>query len=269
MQDTEARGISIMTFNILFENPIDYFKQNINSWNNRRDHVCNLLKNYNTDLICLQECTFNQLIYINKFLEDEYSLFGAVDKNLHWSDVNPILYKTKIFKFIKGGTNWLSETPLIQGSVSYGNKIPRTFKWALLERIETGDKVLVLSIHLDVIVEDSRTRSINQISEFIKNFEEEYDVVFLAGDFNESKEHEIFAVLESLNFQDSINWALEMRGTFNNFMKNYGWRIDYIFYLDKKGILGSGKYNVIEDKIPQGSFISDHFPVMIQFENKK
>lgn len=61
------------------------------------------------------------------------------------------------------------------------------------------------------------------------------------------------------------NWGLEIKGTFNNFKKNYGWRIDYIFYLDKKGILGSGKYNVIEDKTHEDCFISDHFPVYAQF----
>jgi endonuclease/exonuclease/phosphatase family metal-dependent hydrolase len=276
MEKKKIPEISLLTFNILFENPIEFMSNKPTDWKNRKHHIVSLLKNLNSDIICLQECVITQLKFLKKEL-DKYKYYGALCNSLpwHWSDINIIFYKYERFKLLNSGTNWYSGTPNIPGSKGYGNFIPRVFSWVILEDKEFKYKLLVINTHLDVLNPDSRILSIQQMANCLKDFEFDYDLLLLAGDFNtvKSEKHILdnFAKV-GIYFVDSIRWGnsvMKNKGTFNGFHGDLGRRIDYILYSDKKGIIDSGEYKVIDEKSNLNEFLSDHFAVSLKLVLKE
>jgi endonuclease/exonuclease/phosphatase family metal-dependent hydrolase len=267
--------ISILTFNILFENPLELMTNKSTDWKNRKHHVATLLKKLNTDIICLQECVITQLKFLKKELE-KYKYYGALSNNLpwHWSDINIIFYKSDRFSLLNSGTNWYSGTPGVPGSKGYGNFIPRVFSWIILEDNELRLKVLVINTHLDVLNPESRILSVQQMADCLKDFKYEYDLLILAGDFNTVKSEknivDIFAN-NGIRLTDTIIWGTKgekAKGTFNGFHGDLGRRIDYVLYSDRKEVVESGVYKVIDEKSKRDEFISDHFPVYFNIKLK-
>ncbi len=271
---TKPNSISIITFNIQFENPIDCFRNNINSWNNRKAHVVSLLKSYNTDIICLQECTFPQLNYIKDKLSSEYDCFGQTKDKLNWSDINPIFFRKNNYDLLKSGTSWYSDTADIPNSKTYGNFIPRTYTWTLLKCKKSSDCLFIVNTHLDPFIKNAKLKSADQLMGFMKNVcDWEHKLMFLAGDFNSLKNDPIFDLINDsdnhgVSFIDSNKHCEidddKFKGTFNNFDCNYGYRIDYVLYSDKENVYNNGNYSVIEDMRDDGNYISDHFPVVVE-----
>jgi endonuclease/exonuclease/phosphatase family metal-dependent hydrolase len=268
--ENESYEIKLMTFNILFDNPLDILSKSSHSWNDRKEHVISVLKKYECDIICLQECLFTQLNYIKNKLP-MYDYYGAKSQTVHWTDMNPIFFKKEKFELLQQGTSWYSDTPDIQGSKSYGNWVPRTFSWVLLRNKFSSEDIFIVNTHLDVLSEDSRQMGMIQLTEFMKNLKYSYQLIFLAGDFNSLYDNDIFNLIkdESLSMNDSVVLAsdyMKTVGTYHNFGdNNNNYRIDYIFYGNKKGIVLNGSYEVIQESPINGKFASDHHPVVIKF----
>lgn len=115
------KGISVISANIRVALKTDYLKGR--GWDGRKDLVFDVIKNQNPDIICLQEVMKVQ----NEDFKKEFSNFFSfgfegpemdnfTDDNYHLIAKNPILFNTKKFEFIGGGTYWLSETPHLGGA---------------------------------------------------------------------------------------------------------------------------------------------------------
>lgn len=198
----------------------------------------------------------------------------------------PIFYKKDKFTLLKKGWFWLSETPA-KPSKGWDAACNRMCTWVVLRDTVTHKNILFLNTHLDHKGKLAQENSINQIIDFIYNDATGYvyddtqkrdttnlnqmPVVWM-GDFNLQPNDSLYQKIEidgkvTLRTREDSYKVTETKpedsiGTFNGFKlgNNYNGRIDYIWVIDLK----VKSYKVLNDKLPNGRWPSDHFPVLIE-----
>lgn len=256
-------GLSVMTFNIRYDNPAD----GQNQWQNRIPIVRAYLDSVAPDIAGMQEVLHNQLIDLQDMLP-AYSFIGTGrDDGKTEGEYSPLFYREDRFIMRDNSQFWLSETPSIPGSKSWDAAITRIVSWAALEDIQSGETIYVFNTHFDHIGEESRRKSAELISEKITEIAGESPVV-LMGDFNIRKgsgDYEfmtrIFNRVNGLRDTESIaETSVEAaESTINGFSHDMEPRvIDFIF---TDGNFSVPSYRV-DEVIENGIFLSDHWPVV-------
>ena len=106
-----AQAVRVMTYNIRYDNPGD----GINRWENRKHKVTALIREYDPDIIGVQEALLHQLNDIKSELKD-YEFFGVGrDDGKEKGEYSAVFYRKKRFKVLKQETFWLSKTPDVPG----------------------------------------------------------------------------------------------------------------------------------------------------------
>jgi endonuclease/exonuclease/phosphatase family metal-dependent hydrolase len=124
-------------------------------WNTRREVCVQLIKDQQPDIIGFQEVLKEQAAYLQQQMP-KYSLFGfdgpemdAHPTGYHGIAKNPIMWLKQRYELMAGGTYWLSETPLVAGSMSWNTARARHVNWVRLREIKTGKEIRVVNLHLD------------------------------------------------------------------------------------------------------------------------
>ncbi len=253
--------LTLISYNIRYDNP----KDGVNAWENRKQNVVALLKTQNPDVFCVQEVTQTQKDY----LETQFPDFGLVgvgraDGWLGGEMVNIFYAKNRLEK-ISNGDFWLSDTPDIIGSCTWGNRLPRLASWICLwDKVEERT-FFVFNTHFDHESLEARQKSATLIYQKINEIAGE-NLAFLTGDFNLTPSENTYKMLASC-FSDLCHIAPispKQITTFNNFgargVSNM-W-IDYIF-CNQKTNLQVESFEVIDTKI-DNRFPSDHFPLVVK-----
>ena len=96
----------------------------------------------------------------------------------------PSLFLSKEIEVLGAGDIWLSETPNIPGSKSFGSSFPRlaTYIEANLKNIGI---TLVINVHLDHMEESTRVEQIKVLAKQIEPLKANKKII-LMGDFNSS-----------------------------------------------------------------------------------
>ena len=137
--------VRAMSFNIRYGTAQD----GEHAWPNRRAHVVATIRDHAPHLLGVQEALRFQLDELLAALP-RYESFGVGrDDGRSAGEHAAILVDTARFTVRQHGTDWLSETPEVPGSTSWGNRITRIVTWALLEDRATGEPVWVYNLHLD------------------------------------------------------------------------------------------------------------------------
>ena len=250
----------IITFNIRYDNPND----NIDQWNNRKSEIVEFIEYYQPDIFGIQEGLSHQVRYLDSNLYS-YSWIGVGrDDGSNKGEFSAIFYKNEKLKFLKGSTFWLSEKSQ-EVSVGWDAAMERICTYGLFEDQTNKQRILIFNTHYDHIGEKAREKSSRLILEKIQEINVAKYPVVLMGDFNaEPHEKPIKIILNefdhgTLVVKDDIYGP---KGTFNGFDKTTvaERRIDYIF---TQGI-SVQSYRHIDDKMKNGNFLSDHFPVIIE-----
>lgn len=250
--------LCLISANIRFDNPAD----GINAWSHRRTILAETLLKHSPDIIATQEGRFDQLKDFEILLND----FEMVDQHRSWikERMYPTFFLRKsTFEFLKGEDLWLSETPDIAGSKSFGSAFPRLMTWIKIQPKNAKSNFLVINTHLDHIKTETRTSQIQVLSREIKRIWDKSSILVVMGDFNASPESEVREALmnEFPGLQDSwkiYNSAEESSHHAFNGLCPEGNRIDWIM-IDKK----ISVEQCFLDKEPvNGKFPSDHFPVV-------
>ncbi|MFP4526297.1 MAG: endonuclease/exonuclease/phosphatase family protein [Bacteroidales bacterium] len=256
------RQISIMTYNIRFDNPND----EQNTWESRKDFLVDQLRFHEPSIIGTQEGLLHQIQYIDNKLND-YHYFGVGrDNGKEEGEFSAVFYDSTEYDLLKDSTFWLSETPG-EPSVGWDAALERICTWGLFEHKATSEKFWVFNTHLDHVGKIARQNSVRLIMEKINILNGSDFPVILMGDFNlEPKSQPI----QELNkeFHDSkkhskiVSFGPE--GTYNGFDYNedVSRRIDYIFVSPDVKVM---KYGVLSDAI-EGKYPSDHFPVYVTIQ---
>ena len=248
--------LKLMTFNIRYGLADD----GENRWEERKSLVIDRIKSFDPDLLGMQECRDDfQAEFIKSNLQ-EYEFHGV--RRAHDGEtaleMAPVLFKKSAFQLIQKGCFWLSETPNIVGSKSWGATFPRTGTWVELTHIESGRSLFFLNTHFDyepsAIGESARV-----LREWIDQNVQEHPVL-VTGDFNADKASSAYRKLtEDGKLRDAFNLAHPSdpaAGTFHG----YGQASDPIDW-----VLVSGHFEVIAaeiDRYHEGNlYPSDHYPV--------
>ncbi|HET7300584.1 MAG TPA: endonuclease/exonuclease/phosphatase family protein [Oleiagrimonas sp.] len=257
--------LRVMTFNVRYPSPDD----GINVWPKRRDLMVQVIREQHPDILGTQELFTSQGNYLASHLR-HYKWFG-LGRNGNNKEVNDnehmgVFYNTEHLRVINRGNFWLSDTPNVPGSISWGQLMPRMVTWAEFQDKATGKRFYYFDTHLPYRAKDEalRIRGTKVILKRIAKVPDSLPVI-LAGDFNSTPGKPTHALLTKV-LKDARTSAPIQNGpakTFHNFTGQPTERIDYIFYR------GLEVKDVRTVTTHQGKvYPSDHFPVVADFSWK-
>jgi endonuclease/exonuclease/phosphatase family metal-dependent hydrolase len=249
----------VCTFNIKFENP----KEGVHQWDNRKEQILKFIKIEDLDVIGMQEVVHSQIKYLEEGLE-EYNRIGvARDDGKSKGEYSPIFFKSSRYSVLDSATFWLSPNPETPAK-AWDAALPRVCTWAKLVDKQTNDLILVLNTHFDHVGEEARAKSVDLILSRIEELDHTGKVI-LMGDFNLEPETKPIQKVINSDLKDAFQAELNLGpvGTYNAFEigENYDRRIDYVFYQGFE----LKSYKNYSLRI-QHTFLSDHFPVVVEFE---
>jgi len=260
-----------MSFNIRYGTASD----GENAWPNRSDLVADVIRAHDPDVLALQEALRFQLDELGAALPHYEELGVGRSDGATEGEYAAILYRADRFAVAEGGTFWLSDTPEVPGSTSWGNRVTRICTWARLRDRASGTAFYVYNVHLDHESQASRELSVELLAARIAARDSD-DPVVVMGDFNAGVDNPAMlylrgeaerasgattAVAPSPGLRDTFRTLhpdSTGTGTFNAFRgEREGDRID--------AILVSGEWLVRDAAIVRserdGRYPSDHFPV--------
>jgi endonuclease/exonuclease/phosphatase family metal-dependent hydrolase len=242
-----------------------------NSWPQRRPVVKACLEKTAPDLIGTQEGLYWQLKDIAADLP-AYEWIGLGRDGGSHGEFMAIFYRRARFEPLEYDHFWLSDTPNVVASTTWGNTNRRMVTWVRFRDRNSGREFYLWNTHLDHLIQTAREKGAALILERVNALKIKLPVI-LTGDFNAtSGVNPAYHILVNTNgFSDS--WTLarerhqETMNSFHNFQapKAGGERIDWILFRDSFTVLSTEIVTFALD----GQFPSDHFPVMaiLQFPN--
>ena len=237
-------------------------------WENRRDLCVNTILKRQPDVFCLQEVIYDSYDYFKQKCK-KYTSYGFVGPEMdpytegyHFIGKNAIFFRTDKFEFVSSGCYWLSEDPLIGGSVSWGTNRARHCNWVRLKDKKTGKEFRVLDIHLDHKSDSARREQIKIIVRECAQYDKDFPQI-VCGDFNAgiksapikyihaqegwSEMYEDIHGMEECGYTCHGFLGLERQGT--------GRRIDFIFH---RGNIKTLSCEVVKDHVGK-MYPSDHY----------
>lgn len=250
-----AQDLRVMTFNVRLLTDGD----GPNHWHSRRDLAARVIREHRPDVIGTQELFAEQGDDLVARLPG-YTWFGKGRRGGRGDEHMGVLYRRDRLRVVESGDFWLSDTPDVPGSISWGNLLPRMVTWALFERIADRRRFHLFNTHLPFRAQDeeARVRGVEAILQRVHALPRDVAVV-VTGDFNTAptgREHAILAA----ELQDAWTTAPSRKGpaeTFHGFTGKPDRRIDWIFYR----CLQARQVETITTR-DDGRYPSDHFPVV-------
>jgi endonuclease/exonuclease/phosphatase family metal-dependent hydrolase len=147
-------ALRIMTFNL--RRDVDHDAEN--RWSERRDRVAAIVRDHAPDVLGTQEGLPHQLADLDARL-DGYERIGGCRRGDATDEACSIFYATGRLRALAWGDLWLSDTPGVAGSATWGNRLPRIVTWARFQDKATGREFTVANTHLDHESEEARRRA--------------------------------------------------------------------------------------------------------------
>lgn len=236
-------------------------------WDGRKELVFEVIRNQSPDIIGLQEVMEVQNEDFKKAFPDFFS-FGFegpemdafTDGEYHLIAKNPILFNTKKFDFISGGTYWLSETPHLGGSMSWETARARHVNWVRLRDKSTGKVFRVLNTHFDHVSKEAKQKAAEMILEESDQYPENFPQI-LMGDFNSDVTSTPIKTLRNQwndsysDLNNDVDPGFTVHGFIGPEAKTKKGKVDFIFY---RGPLQAIEASVMKDT-RDGVYPSDHY----------
>lgn len=253
-----AEPLRVMTFNVRLLTNSD----GANNWDARRDIAIQMLRAEDPDVIGTQELFKRQGDEIVAGLP-QYAWFGEGRRGSHDDEHMGVFYRKDRLRVRESGNFWLSDTPDVPGSRTWGNLYPRLVTWARFERIADGATFTLYNTHLPYRDEDeaARIRGAELIRARLERLDQNEPII-LTGDFNAPPESRVHATLTA-RLTDAWLAAPQRSGpeaTFHNFTGKPNRRIDWIMF---RGLTPTSAKTVTTQA--NGRYPSDHFPVIVEF----
>ena len=260
-EPVEPLELRAMTFNLRYGTAQD----GANAWPARRHLVMTTIERNDPDILGVQEALRFQLDEIAVAFPSLSELGVGRDDGVSAGEYSAILFRSDRLTVAAGGTFWLSDTPTVPGSATWGNQIPRICTWARFVDRKTARPFYVFNLHLDHESQASRERAIELLLREVRDRAFD-DPVIVMGDFNAGESN---AAIERLRggtdptfpFRNSLRVlrpTADSVGTFHGFLGTTGGdMIDAIFLSPQWTPL-----EVAIDRWPGAiPYPSDHFPV--------
>ena len=251
--------LTVMSYNVRFASETPP-----NDWPTRRPLLRECIRQAEPDVIGTQEGVYSQL---NDIAEDlpQYSWIGLGRDGGSRGEFMAVWYRKERVEPLAFDHFWLSDTPEVVGSTTWGNKIRRMVTWVRFRDKTTGAEFYFWNTHFDHEVQVAREKSGELLRRRIAEIGDELPVI-LVGDFNAAAgENPVYAsLLAGDYFLDSWTAAPERKGegfgTFNGFGETPqgGARIDWILVRGNVEVLSS---EIVTYKAG-AQYASDHYPVV-------
>ena len=218
-----------MTFNIRYDNPDD----GINSWENRKINVYNLITTANPDFLGIQEGRDHQVDFLKGKLQD----FSAIGMSREGENIPgefcSIFYKKDAYELLESRSFWLSPTPEVP-STGWDASFKRICTYGLFRNKRLERNILVFNTHFDHLGAEARLQSAQLIHSKISELNIHNLPVILMGDLNAGPSSEPIEYLRNIYDDSELiseTPTLGPVGTFNGFNPQMpvDRKIDYIF----------------------------------------
>lgn len=259
-----ARGglLHAMSFNVRYDREGQTLPGEPDYWPERAPLTSAFLALEQPTILGVQEVEFNQLSAVEAGLGRGYKMVGFGRDGGAAGEYSAIFYDARRLTVKWWDQFWLSDTPKVIGSATWGNTVTRIVTWAEFHDSATGRDFLHINSHFDHQAENARVRSAQVVRDQIA--ETDLPVVFTA-DCNAAAEGSAAydVLVTDAGLQDT--WLAADRqltpyaGTFPNYgtPNPDGARIDWI--LASPGV--EVRAAAINTWTRDGRYPSDHTPV--------
>jgi endonuclease/exonuclease/phosphatase family metal-dependent hydrolase len=251
-------SLRVMAYNIRYAST-----QPPNAWPDRRPAMKQLLDREMPDLIGTQEGVYSQVKDLAADLP-AYEWIGIGRDGGSRGEFMAVFYKRDRFEPLAFDHFWLSDSPALIGSFTWGNRLPRMVTWVRFRDRESGRVFEFWNTHFDHQSEPARQRSAVLLRERLAKVDPALPIV-LVGDFNAiAGSSAAYATLtEGTGLIDTWVAARERRNegmnTYNNFREGLreDRRIDWIIASSPVTVETAAIVTDADNGVPP----SDHYPV--------
>lgn len=263
-------SLTFATYNIRYQNDED---RDWRWWPNRLHRLVKTVRSMNPDVWGVQEAMHAQVADLALSFPD-YEFYGVGrDDGKTQGEYTGIFYRRDRFvaDLSDAGTFWLSDTPTVPGSKTWGNSIPRIAAWLHLRDRKTDRSFTVYNTHWDHRNQESRERAALLIAQRIDQRKHAQEPVVLLGDFNATEGNGAVDYLAGRNKKWSrplldtfytLHPEIKSRRTLHFWNNNRdGWaKVDHILVSRPCKVTKAGIFYPTAPEPPA----SDHFPVYAQ-----
>lgn len=228
-------------------------------WSIRREPLATLIRELAPTVLGTQEADPDTLADLAGLLPRNYAYLAEGRRGRLSDETTGIFYDSARLTVLDVAHRWLSDTPEVPGSASWGNQLPR-----MITRVRFVDSVLgttfvVINVHFDHLSEEARVRSAHWLAGQIAAIEEP---VILMGDFNVGTATPAYQVLINSGLRDAIREVTTGGppiGTFGDYRRPDpgSAQIDWILVGPGLGVVDAE----IVDRTIDGRYPSDHLPL--------
>ncbi|SFQ51760.1 Metal-dependent hydrolase, endonuclease/exonuclease/phosphatase family [Amycolatopsis arida] len=234
------------------------------SWTDRRPVLARFLEIEQPTALGVQEALYHQVKEVAADLPRYYDWIGLGREGGGRGEFMAVYYDTRRLEPRDFDHFWLSDTPALIGSTSWGNTVVRMVTWVRFRDRRTSREFVHLNTHFDHRSENSRQRSAELVLDRVRGVEEGLSVL-VTGDFNtpagDSESYRVLVTDGGL----VDTWTAAARrltpawGTFPNYRDPVldGPRIDWVLGDDRVEVLRAA----INPFRVDGRYPSDHVPV--------
>ncbi|MFD0712832.1 DUF2341 domain-containing protein [Paenibacillus sp. GCM10027626] len=253
-------SLRVMSLNMRFDTPEDTGKQ---AWVNRLPAMAAMIRQEKPDVIGTQEGLYHQLTDLQEQLP-EYRWIGFGREGSNFGEHTAIFYNVNKLKPLEQYHFWLSDTPDIIYSASWGNQIGRMASWVKFQDVQTGKIFYMLNTHLDHQSQQARDKSAELIVRKLQAFDPDVPV-FVTADFNSGPDSSVYRYFTGTGqLKDSMLEAgkkiNEGLGSFHNYVDMTGGgpatRIDWVLF---RGEVQALRGEILTYNM-DGQYPSDHYP---------
>jgi len=169
--------LNVMTYNLRYASDVAP-----NAWPDRRPVMQRTITDASPDIMGTQEGVYLQIEDLDTDLP-AYDWIGQGRQGGSKDEYCAIFYRRDRFTPLAYDHFWLSDTPDLVGSMTWGNRWVRMATWVRFLDHESGREFIVLNTHFDHQVEIARQKSAALIRERIAKFDPSIPLIVM-GDFN-------------------------------------------------------------------------------------
>lgn len=238
-----------------------------NSWPQRRPVAKALIDETRPDVIGTQEGVYQQIKDLAADLP-EFRWIGTGRDGGSRGEFMAIFFRADRLEPLEYDHFWLSDTPDVIGSATWGNSNRRMVTWVKFRDLANDLDFYFINTHFDHQVQPAREKSAALVLERVEKLNTRRPVI-LVGDFNAvaARNPAYDTLVGADRFQDA--WlAAGKRGPEINTFHNYGGpkpgeaRIDWIL---TRGNVSCDSAEVVTFE-QGGQYPSDHFPVLARLK---
>jgi len=254
----ESPTLKVMSYNLRLDAKGDPME-----WPERRHLMVELIQQTNPDVIGTQEGLYHQLKFLGSSLKG-YDWIGLGREGGSRGEFMAIFYRQDRLEPMAYDHFWLSDTPEVIGSTTWGNRVKRMVTWVQFKDLKTSQLFYLVNTHFDHQVQLAREKSAELLRARIGKLDPSLPLL-LTGDFNCVTSNPAYKTLTANAFlKDTWYDAQRRKGedldTFNGWkeVKRNSSRIDWILYCGNITV----DLAEIVDWSKNGHFPSDHCPVV-------